>query len=597
MPMKTSFDLYVELVNSGFFSKEPQRRPFIESVIKELDKVLNEGFSYLLVAPPGIGKTAIPITYSIASLLRSDCDVLRVIHTLPLRSLADDIKKRFKEGLSRLGIKGEVPVAIQYGFKHESPYFMASYVLSTIDMYVINLLKVPTEELHKLRGNYEYELFGHYEISRASILSALNVFDEAHLILEGEGRGWSTIMSILKYLVEVRVPFIIMTATLPNELINQIKKYLGNSVIVKKYEPFEHDDFYKQEIKKSFIRLGDGVTKVSDNEKLLEIIDDCLSYGKLAVVVNTVKLANSLYQELRKRSYTLLIHSRFTLRDREEKVKALENRELIISTQVIEVGIDASFNVLLSELAPMSSIIQRFGRLARHNEDEGYWLVFYDEKRLGSSIYDRELCRASLEVLKGIHRIHWHLPRLLEGTDAIGYEVLLNRSWSIANVHFLRGYDLSCLRILKDPFISSRDVISYLSMVGTLVREGAYLPIYVGEPPNDYINLLKSVNDSLIPSNINFTFNYLSKAYLNGYDVGVITLSNRGNLDIIDFQSFLMRLGINLSRVKGHFDITDPRSMYRSRLLREIVSGSILAAKVPKELYEGGVDGSGIKML
>jgi CRISPR-associated endonuclease/helicase Cas3 len=98
------------------------------------------------------------------------------------------------------------------------------------------------------------------------------------------------------------------------------------------------------------------------------------------VVVNTVERAVALHKELsrlavgqKRTEEPLLIHSRFRAPDRQRQVERLfasrppEGR-IVVSTQVVEAGVDISAKVLFTELAPWASLVQRFGRCNRQGE-------------------------------------------------------------------------------------------------------------------------------------------------------------------------------------------------------------------------------------
>ncbi|MFO7971310.1 MAG: CRISPR-associated helicase Cas3', partial [Desulfobacterales bacterium] len=80
-------------------------------------------------------------------------------------------------------------------------------------------------------------------------------------------------------------------------------------------------------------------------------------------------------------SKLFLFHARFTLSDRLAKEDTVietfgnksnaDNREgrILIATQVVEMSLDLDFDVLLTDLSPIDSIIQRAGRLHRHIRD------------------------------------------------------------------------------------------------------------------------------------------------------------------------------------------------------------------------------------
>ncbi len=142
------------------------------------------------------------------------------------------------------------------------------------------------------------------------------------------------------------------------------------------------------------------------------------------VVVNTVKRASELHEALevafngaaaagagggrrasRRRSESppdaavvaaapkpnlVLLHSRFRPTDRAKQVEAAladiasdGPGTIIVSTQVIEAGVDVSAATLFTELAPWASLVQRFGRCNRRGEEDEHasvWWINVDDK-------------------------------------------------------------------------------------------------------------------------------------------------------------------------------------------------------------------------
>ncbi len=100
------------------------------------------------------------------------------------------------------------------------------------------------------------------------------------------------------------------------------------------------------------------------------------------VIVNRVARAQALHKVLETLSKgkpsvpTLaLIHSRFRLADRDrETAKMVEssdgnpNGRIVVATQAVEAGLDLSAAVMFTEVAPWSSLVQRFGRANRYAE-------------------------------------------------------------------------------------------------------------------------------------------------------------------------------------------------------------------------------------
>lgn len=108
------------------------------------------------------------------------------------------------------------------------------------------------------------------------------------------------------------------------------------------------------------------------------------------VIVNTVKRAQAIFQELVKKkpeAKIVLLHSRFRQKDRSVALEQFlatpgEHGIIGVSTQVLEAGIDISAKLLLVDLASWAALVQRFGRNNREGEfDEGR--IVWIDKDLG----------------------------------------------------------------------------------------------------------------------------------------------------------------------------------------------------------------------
>jgi CRISPR-associated endonuclease/helicase Cas3 len=95
------------------------------------------------------------------------------------------------------------------------------------------------------------------------------------------------------------------------------------------------------------------------------------------VVVNRVSRAREIYQALTAGKNPLyepakvaLIHSRFRPIDRKQHTELLfrAGDRIVIATQAVEAGVDVSARLLITELAPWSSLVQRMGRCNRRAE-------------------------------------------------------------------------------------------------------------------------------------------------------------------------------------------------------------------------------------
>ncbi|MHB8765336.1 MAG: type I-G CRISPR-associated helicase/endonuclease Cas3g [Deferrisomatales bacterium] len=103
------------------------------------------------------------------------------------------------------------------------------------------------------------------------------------------------------------------------------------------------------------------------------------------VVVNTVERAQAVFQAIAEggsSAEVLLVHSRFRPSDRrriEARMKAPPGTDgrVLVATQAVEAGVDLTSATLFTELAPWTSLVQRFGRCNRYGECQGaavYWI-------------------------------------------------------------------------------------------------------------------------------------------------------------------------------------------------------------------------------
>jgi CRISPR-associated endonuclease/helicase Cas3 len=126
---------------------------------------------------------------------------------------------------------------------------------------------------------------------------------------------------------------------------------------------------------------------------------------RVLVIANTIRDAQALYQKLAETGWEnlTLLHSRFTLRDRmqkEERVSQAEPGAIFIATQVVEVSLDISYEVLITEIAPVDALVQRMGRVNRQGEHAPAPVLIYTQWSEGTqSVYGKELLAWSLEIL------------------------------------------------------------------------------------------------------------------------------------------------------------------------------------------------------
>lgn len=151
-------------------------------------------------------------------------------------------------------------------------------------------------------------------------------------------------------------------------------------------------------VKKLELELGESVGSKDGLERYLKDLAAVVLHVHDAgcqtiVILNTVARAQGLFRLLRKerpQKPDILIHSHFRAADRVEKNRAIRNIEesvdrIVVATQAVEAGVDVSSGVLVTELAPWSSLVQRFGRCNRFGEHNAkgamiYWVDIDEDK-------------------------------------------------------------------------------------------------------------------------------------------------------------------------------------------------------------------------
>ena len=129
---------------------------------------------------------------------------------------------------------------------------------------------------------------------------------------------------------------------------------------------FDHDVFDRYLIR----RVTEWKIKREALTQLISQEESCL------VVVNTIEDSRCLYELLIEYSIdkVLLLNTHFTPRDRRAKLEESQNRlangerVILVSTQLIEAGVDIDFPVVFRDLCPLPNLIQCAGRCNRNGK-------------------------------------------------------------------------------------------------------------------------------------------------------------------------------------------------------------------------------------
>lgn len=167
--------------------------------------------------------------------------------------------------------------------------------------------------------------------------------------------------------------------------------------------------------------------------------------GCACILMNTVRQAQEVYQSLREQetdARLLLFHAQFPAAHREKIEKEClrlfgkdkrcrPQKAILVATQVVEQSLDVDMDVMLTAIAPMDLLLQRTGRMFRHDNTPRPSLitgpVLYvltpADGNLGPDgfVYLECLLRQSIHLLEGRSQIH--IPEDLAELVADGYDM------------------------------------------------------------------------------------------------------------------------------------------------------------------------------
>ncbi len=269
-------------------------------------------------------------------------------------------------------------------FSGKKTSILDDFVVGTVDQFLLSALKQK-----------------HLALRQLGFARKVVIIDEVHAY---DAYMSQYLQMALTWMASYRVPVILLSATLSSqsrcELTKAYLKGLGMKTNKMQIEGKLLEE-YLSAADYPLITYTDGETvhqvcefpvneerkvaveRIQDSD-VTTIIDQIFETGggNIGIIMNTVKRAQELEQKL----VTLygeemveLLHSSFLATERVHKETELvrmlgkgddskrPEKKIVIGTQVIEQSLDIDFDVMISELAPVDLLIQRLGRLHRHD--------------------------------------------------------------------------------------------------------------------------------------------------------------------------------------------------------------------------------------
>ncbi|WP_434100247.1 CRISPR-associated helicase Cas3' [Streptomyces pilosus] len=259
---------------------------------------------------------------------------------------------------------------------------LASFVAGTIDQLLFAGLKSR-----------------HLALRHLAVAGKVVVIDEAH--------AYDTYMSVyldrvLSWLGAYRVPVVVLSATLPASRRRElVEAYAGQAVAETQWDEGTPDAYplltavppggtpQVRRPRASARSTTVQVERLSDDLDVLagRLEDELADGGCVLVVRNTVRRVLTTARALRDRfgaESVTVAHSCFVDLDRADKDSTLlrlfgppektdarpTGRHIVVASQVAEQSLDVDFDLLVSDLCPVDLLLQRMGRLHRHQRGQ-----------------------------------------------------------------------------------------------------------------------------------------------------------------------------------------------------------------------------------
>ena len=386
--LKSDFRACLKKINDIFkqFVCQTELQKTREVLQNQAFENLNEDANiYLLNMPTGSGKTLCSVKCALELAIKKK--KRRIIYVIPYNSIIDQtvnvFEKIFGESVNLLRHQSTFCVEDESDnedyiktVRNATENWDADFIVTTAVQFFETLYSNKRSKLRKLHN----------------MSDSVIIFDEAHMMPE---EYLQPCLEALVYLSKYfKSGVLLMSATLPDYK-RLLDDFVGIESNIK--ELIKDKSSFRAFEKCTFQSIGE-----TEPDKLLEIAEACRSS---LIVVNNKKTAQELYRKVTGKKFHLSTY--MTAKDREgviweikEELKQLETdfpgdenvpeerRITVISTSLIEAGVDLDFHTVFRELAGLDNILQTGGRCNREGKRKtGNVFVFeIPDKRLNGDL-------------------------------------------------------------------------------------------------------------------------------------------------------------------------------------------------------------------
>ena len=495
--MQGSIKEVFDIIRDKFLEEEEKgERPFLNYVIDELDKQRNNYNVFLIEAPTGYGKTLISATIAYWNLKYG----IKSIIAYPLITIIEQHYKKFRNFLSKITNK-EI-LGLRHMLNNQSVYLIKPVTLTTIDTLSLTFFGIPPEEIEKItKEGTSYGSLGHYFVAWASIFFSDIVLDEVHLVADST-KSINFLLTLAKVASMYDQKLFLLSATVPESLKKLISNHSKTLIIEFSEEKDKgnkgYSEFLNERMNKKYTTNIKGFQQEDKFKEIKKLIEE-KSYPRKLIIFNTRDEAIGFYNYLND-DKAIILHSHFTHIDKKEKIEKIEEAEkkgefLIISTQSIEAGVSVSSNFLLTDIAPLNSLIQRMGRFLRgtgKHEKEGEIYIWYDKDLINDGnryykVYNKNLTYETLKILKNTNQqINFHDPTNYKPIIDKIYENYYNIDEKLTD---------NFINVFLNLELAPKEAVKlFFNMEGSFVRDSVLIPITWKEKINKFEEDVIAIN-------------------------------------------------------------------------------------------------------
>lgn len=382
-------------------------RSEIYEKVQEKIQTINDDRIFSITSPTGSGKTFTGF-FAAERLISMDKSLNKVIYVLPFTSIIDQayetISKlhgkvngyEYEEGryLLKHHHLGDISYNTQekYISHNQGSMLVENWNSGIIVTTFVQLIQSVIGASNKMLKKFQ------------AIKDAVIILDEIQAI---DLKHYPIIEEFLTYLAEKHnCRIVVMTATKP--------LFLTNAV-----ELLEDYEGYFRQMKRTVLNIN--LDRINIEEFIYTFVENYNPNKSYLVVCNTITQSIDVFDKIRQNieecdvrylSTNIIPKDRIKIINEIKENLKIGNKTILISTQVVEAGVDLDFDVVYRDIAPIDSIIQCAGRCNRNfsnNNGNVYVVNMVDEeknKSYGAKVYGGVSINITKKVLGDYDTIH-----------------------------------------------------------------------------------------------------------------------------------------------------------------------------------------------